>query len=161
MDAIKLVKKDHDAVKKLLKKLATSGNEQLIAQVTEEIKAHSRVEEEILYPAYLDAVRKKERDLYYEAKEEHHVVDLVLAELQEVPINSERFKAKATVLKELIEHHIKEEEKEMLPKMRKALPAGELNSLGERMAQRKEQLLHGLDTEFSTARTTVEAAKRW
>lgn len=164
MDAIKLLKKDHDSVKRLLKKLpeAPAGQrEQLLAQIGEEIKAHSRIEEEIFYPAFVEAVQKKDRDLYFEAREEHHVVDLVLLELQEPSLSDERFKAKATVLQELVEHHIKEEEKEMFPKAKKALSKEEIGHLGERMAQRKEQLLHSLEGDFGSARTPAYAGKFW
>ena len=85
-------------------------------QIDRELKVHTQIEEEIFYPAYREASRKKDdQKLYYEALEEHHVVDLVLPEMNDGE-NNEELKAKAKVLKELVEHHAGEEEKEMFPR---------------------------------------------
>lgn len=147
-DAITLLKDDHKKVKGLLAQLdktterSAERRTKLLAQIETEIKVHSTIEEEIFYPAYRDAVKKKgDRELYQEALEEHHVVDLVLPELKSVDPGGEVFGAKATVLKELIEHHADEEEKEMFPKARKVLGAAELRDLGARMESRKKDLL--------------------
>jgi len=78
--------------------------------------------------------------MYYEAKEEHHVVKLVLPEVHENGGNLEEFAAKAKVLKELVEHHADEEEDEMFPEARKVLSRAELRDLGVRMAERKKEL---------------------
>jgi hemerythrin-like domain-containing protein len=145
-DAIALLKKDHEKVRGLLSKLETAANRgsdramQLVAQVEHEVKIHSQIEEEIFYPAYRDAAQKKDdKKLYFEAKEEHHVVDLVMPEMEEGG-STEEFAAKAKVLKELIEHHADEEEKEMFPKARKLFDRDELRELGERLEQRKMEL---------------------
>jgi hypothetical protein len=74
-----------------------------------------------------------------EAFEEHHVVDLVLAELPQIDPEDERFHAKMTVLHELVDHHVKEEEKEMF-KLAQKLGRTELAELGERMEARAEEL---------------------
>ena len=85
--------------------------------------------------------KKDDRELYQEALEEHHVVDLVLPELKASNPAGEIFGAKAKVLKELIEHHADEEEKEMFPKARKVLGAARLRDLGGRMETRKRTLM--------------------
>ncbi len=146
-DAIALLKEDHEKVKGLLAQLektterGAGRRRKLLAQIEAEVKVHTTIEEEIFYPAYRDAVRRKEdRELYQEALEEHHVVDLVMPELKSSDPGGEVFGAKAKVMKELIEHHAEEEEKEMFPKARKALGAAELKELGARMAARKRQL---------------------
>ncbi len=146
-DAIALLKEDHKKVKGLLSQLektterGAARRTKLLRQIEAEVKVHTTIEEEIFYPAYRDAVRKKDdRDLYQEALEEHHVVDLVLPELKESDPAGEIFGAKAKVLKELIEHHAEEEEKEMFPKARRALGAVELRELGSRMESRKRSL---------------------
>ena len=146
-DAIALLKKDHEKVRGLLSKLETAAQRggdramQLAAQVEQEVKIHSQIEEEIFYPAYRDAAQKKsDRQLFFEAKEEHHVVDLVMPEIEE-PGSTEEFAAKAKVLKELIEHHADEEEKEMFPKARKLFDRDELRELGQRLEQRKMELM--------------------
>ena len=149
-DAITLLKQDHKKVKGLLAQLdktterGADRRRKLLSQIEAEIKVHTTIEEEIFYPAYRDAVRKKDdRELYQEALEEHHVVDLVLPELRDADPAGEVFGAKAKVLKELIEHHAGEEEKEMFPKARKVLGAAELRELGSRMASRKRALSGG------------------
>lgn len=146
-DAITLLKEDHKKVKALLASLektterSASRRVKLLSQIESEVKVHSTVEEELFYPAYRDAVRKKEdRELYQEALEEHHVVDLVMPEVKESDPAGEVFAAKAKVLKELIEHHADEEEKEMFKKARQAMSASELQELGARMEERKKQL---------------------
>jgi hemerythrin superfamily protein len=147
-NAISLLRADHKKVKGLLEDLAESTErgiqkrKDLLEQIARELKVHTKVEEEIFYPAFREAVAKKDdKKLYFEAVEEHHVVDLVLPELEDTDPSSETFGAKATVLKELVDHHVKEEEREMFPRAREAMDDDELNELGERMAQRKTELL--------------------
>ena len=149
-DAIALLKEDHKKVKGLLAQLektterGADRRKMLLGKIEQEVKVHTTIEEEIFYPAYRDAVKKKDdRELYQEALEEHHVVDLVLPELKRSDPSGEVFGAKAKVLKELIEHHAEEEEKEMFPKARKVLAAAELKDLGARMAARKRALKNG------------------
>jgi hemerythrin-like domain-containing protein len=146
-DAIALLKEDHKKVKGLLGDLEKSSMrsgpraQKLVAQIDKELEIHTTIEEEIFYPAFRDAVRSKDdRKMYYEAIEEHHVVKLVLPEVKEGGMAIEEFAAKCKVLKELVEHHADEEEKEMFPEARKVLSRPELQELGERMAMRKKEL---------------------
>jgi hemerythrin superfamily protein len=146
-DAIALLKKDHEKVRGLLgdlEKSAIRGGsraQKLVTQINKELEIHTTIEEEIFYPAFRDSVRAKDdKKMYYEAKEEHHVVKLVLPEVKEDGIALEEFAAKAKVLKELVEHHAGEEEKEMFPKARKIFSRAELQDLGDRMALRKKEL---------------------
>lgn len=145
-DAITLLKNDHDTVRDLLSQLESTREssarkrEELLQQIAEEVRVHTQVEEEIFYPAFQQAAQKKEdAKLYYEALEEHHVVDLVLPEIEEMDPASVEFAAKAKVLKDLIEHHAEEEEKEMFPRAKKLLDKEELRELGQRIEQRKEE----------------------
>jgi hemerythrin superfamily protein len=146
-DAIALLKEDHKKVRGLfadLEKSSMRGGpraQKLVAQIDKELTIHTTIEEEIFYPAFRDAVRSKDdKKMYFEAKEEHHVVKLVLPEVKEGGMAVEEFAAKCKVLKELVEHHADEEEKEMFPEARKALSRAELQDLGDRMAARKKQL---------------------
>jgi hemerythrin superfamily protein len=146
-DAIALLKKDHARVKALLAELehtterAAKRREKLLAEIVKELQAHTRIEEELFYPAYRDAVTKKEdTKLYYEAVEEHRVVDFVIPDILECDPGATEFAAKVKVLKELVEHHAKEEERDMFPRARRMLGAAELQDLGARMAERKEEL---------------------
>jgi hemerythrin-like domain-containing protein len=146
-DAIQLLKADHKEVKELLKKLtetterATTSRKDLLEKIEMEVKIHTQIEEEIFYPAFHEAAEKRDDQiLFYEATEEHHVVDMVLPELKQTDPSTRTFTAKAMVLKELIEHHADEEEKEMFPKAKKLIEKDELQRLGERMEQRKKEL---------------------
>ena len=147
MDAISMLKADHEKVRGLLSQLensnerSSSKREALLQKIAHEVEIHTTIEEEIFYPAYRDAVKKKEdRKLYLEALEEHHVVELVMPELEETDPGTEVFSAKAKVLKEVIEHHAEEEEKEMFPRAKKVFEKEELRELGERMEARKAEL---------------------
>jgi hemerythrin-like domain-containing protein len=147
-DAISFLKDDHKKVKELLTKLeetterGAKTREKLLREIETEVKVHTQIEEEIFYPAYHEAAKKKEdTKLFFEATEEHHVVDLVLPEIRDTDPASEEFGAKAKVLKELIEHHADEEEKQMFPKARKLLDAEELKELGARLERRKMELM--------------------
>ena len=146
-DAIALLKEDHKKVKGLLGDLEKSSMrggpraQKLVAQIDKELTIHSQIEEEIFYPAFRDAVTTKDdKKMYYEAKEEHHVVKLVLPEVEQDGMAIEEFAAKCKVLKELVEHHADEEEKEMFPKARKLFDRAELRELGERLKERKKEL---------------------
>ena len=147
VDAITLLKADHKKVKGLLAALektterSAERRTKLLQQIEDEFNVHATIEEEIFYPAYRDAVKKKDdRVLYQEALEEHHVVDVVLHEVKAADPASEIFAAKAKVLKELIEHHAGEEEKDMFKTARKVLDKNELRELGAQMQERKKQL---------------------
>jgi len=146
-DAIALLKKDHEKVRGLLKKLEKAADrgdgraQELLAQVDREVKIHSQVEEEIFYPAFKEAARTKEESkLYFEAQEEHHVVDMVMPEVHDSERGKEDFAAKTKVLKDLIEHHAEEEEKQMFPKAKKLMDRDELRTLGRRIQERKREL---------------------
>ena len=145
MDAISLLKDDHDKMKGLLQELeetgerATAKREQLFTTVKEELTIHETIEEEIFYPALKEHPKTKE--IVLEAYEEHGVVDMVMSEIEGLPFDDERWGAKFTVMKENIEHHIEEEEQEMFKLARDVFENDELEALGEQMAARKEELL--------------------
>jgi hemerythrin superfamily protein len=134
MNAIDILKRQHRGVKTLFKKAlkaeAAGGRRRLMEEIAQELKLHTKLEEQIFYPAVRDLGRKGE-EMVLEALEEHHVVDLVLAELPKVNPEDERFEAKMTVLSELVEHHADEEEDEMF-KLAKKL-GDELDELGKKM----------------------------
>jgi hemerythrin-like domain-containing protein len=148
-DAIALLKQDHEKVRGLLEQLEKSAGKnaakaaKLVAQIEQELTVHATIEEEIFYPAFRDAVRSKDdKQMYYEALEEHHVVKLVMPEVREGQSDvGPEFAAKAKVLKELVEHHADEEEKDMFKKARQVMERDELRDLGDRMQQRKQQLM--------------------
>src|SRR5688500_12846156 len=139
MKATDLLKKQHREVKSLFKKLESTDNarmrRQLMTDISRNLEAHTTIEEEIFYPAVQTLETRKAEEMVNEAYEEHHVVKLVLAEMPHVNPEDERFEAKMTVLSELVEHHVEEEEKEMFPMAEKKLGAERVKELGLQMEQ--------------------------
>jgi hypothetical protein len=141
MNAITLLEADHQKVKKLLNELESTTERgvktrsELFATIKGELTLHEIVEEEIFYPEL--KAHPKAQDIVLEAYEEHHVVDVLMGELEALDVSDETWGAKATVMKENIEHHIEEEEGEMFRQARQVFDADELNDLGARMEARK------------------------
>ena len=137
--AISILIQDHDAVKKLFgrfeKSESAAEKEKIIAEALTELSIHAVIEEEIFYPAVRKHVGK---DLMNEADEEHHVVRVLIAELDQDGRGNDHRHAKFTVLSENVRHHIKEEEDEMLPKAKGV--EMDFEALGEQMMERKKQL---------------------
>jgi hypothetical protein len=144
MDALKLLKTDHDEVKKMLADLedtterAEKTRTEGLATLKHELEIHEAIEEEIFYPALKE--HPKTKDLALEGYEEHHVVDTIMGELEGVEPSDETWMAKFSVMKENLEHHISEEEDEMFPKVEQVFDDEELEDLGNRMQERKEAL---------------------
>ena len=145
MDALELLEKDHRKVKKLLDQLdktterGVRTRQDLFAEIKNELEVHEAIEEEIFYPALEE--HRKVKDLVLEAYEEHHVANVVVRELASLPPSEEAWGAKATVLKENIEHHIEEEEGPMFTAARKIFDQADLEELGGQMETRKAELL--------------------
>lgn len=139
-----MLKSDHKLVAGLFKKLMATSNrsvktrEELFEQLKMNLDVHAYIEEEIFYPAVKDP--KPTHEMTLEAYEEHHVVKQLLKELEKMEKNSDEWKAKLTVLKEIIEHHVKEEENEMFPKANKIISKSELKELAEEMTIAKEDM---------------------
>jgi hypothetical protein len=143
-NAIELLKEDHRKVKKLLEQgdetteNAVKTRTELLEKIKAEMQVHETIEEEIFYPALQQ--HEKAKEIVLEGYEEHHVVDQILGELDEVSVEDERWAAKFSVMKENVEHHIEEEEDDMFKKAKQIFSDDELNELGERMEAKKKQL---------------------
>ncbi|WP_409302421.1 hemerythrin domain-containing protein, partial [Pseudomonas sp. KCJK8993] len=144
MNAIELLKADHEKVKTILTQLSESTDRaikkrtELLEKLEAEVAVHTQLEEKILYPAFKAAGGKEQAEMYYEAKEEHRTVDsLVLPDLKKTDPTKPEFAGRVKVVKELLEHHIEEEESEMFPQVEKLIPLNELNELGEKMKTMK------------------------
>jgi hemerythrin superfamily protein len=137
VDALALLKKDHDQVKKMLKDLddttdrAIKTRQDLFERLKFSLTVHEQMEEAVLYPALKEHAETKEIAL--EAYEEHDVVDTILAELEQTPFDDETWHAKLTVMRENLLHHIQEEEDEMFGQVRRLFDNATLESLGEQM----------------------------
>jgi iron-sulfur cluster repair protein YtfE (RIC family) len=143
MNVFAALKVDHEKVAGMLDTIegtterAVKGRDELFARLKEELDLHAAIEEEIFYPALEEA--EETREITLEAYEEHRLVKQLLTELEAEPKDTEEWTAKFTVLKENIEHHVEEEEGEMFKKARQALSQEEIETLGERVQQAKQQ----------------------
>ena len=149
MNAIDLLKKDHETVRGLFEQLRSTPKKsaqersELLDQIAREVQVHSAIEEEIFYPAFKQVAGEGEKEaLYFEALEEHRAVgELVLPDLLATEPGTDRFTGRAKVLKEMIEHHAREEETSLFPAAEQLLGAERLQELGQAMSARKAELM--------------------
>ena len=140
-DALALLKEDHRKVEKLFEDYESAKGEgrkeKLARQISLELTIHTTIEEEIFYPA---CTGKIDEDLLKEAYVEHDAAKLLMAEIEAGSGQSDDFfDAKVQVLGEQIDHHVKEEEEDLFPKVRKA--DIDLKALGEQLSERKNELM--------------------
>ncbi|MDQ1523841.1 MAG: hypothetical protein QOE47_1765, partial [Pyrinomonadaceae bacterium] len=130
MDAITLLKTDHEKVSGIFEKLeetterAEKTREELFTKLKQELDVHAHIEETIFYPVLKKA--EETRDITMEGIQEHHVVKVLLGELDAMGVGSETWTAKLKVLKENVEHHVEEEEGDMFKKAREVLSKEQL-----------------------------------
>lgn len=140
-DAIALLRADHAAVQDLFDQFEKARDDRrklmLAQQICMELKIHAAIEEEIFYPATRE-VLPKEEDLLDEAEVEHASAKELIAQIEAGDPDTELWDAKVTVLGEYIKHHVKEEQNEMFPKVRKSKL--DLKALGEQLQARKDEL---------------------
>ena len=141
-DAIALLKADHRQVEQWFaqfdKSSSKSKKQQLADSICEALTIHTTIEEEIFYPAFLQATRDK--DTHHEAVVEHAGAKKLISEIQDMSSDDDFFDAKVTVLSEMIKHHVKEEEQAggMFAEAKKSKM--DLQQLGEQLALRKQEL---------------------
>jgi hemerythrin superfamily protein len=140
VNAIELLKTQHEEVKKLFKKIEKADDDaklELFEQLADDLAVHATIEEKHFYPATRNA---RTEELLQEAVEEHLAAKRTIADLMEMSPGDAQFDAKCTVLKEQIEHHVEEEEDELFPKVKKLLKKEELEDLGVVMEDMAEEL---------------------
>jgi hemerythrin superfamily protein len=152
-DAIELLKQDHREVETLFKefeKLEQDGEEaveQVIATACTELKIHDKLETEVFYPAIRQQAQNEEvEDLLNEAEVEHTSVRTLIQTIEGMGAQDEKRNAHFTVLMEYVKHHVKEEEKEMFPKLKKL--DIDLGQLGQQMKERKAELMGEMGVEL-------------
>ena len=150
MNAFQLLKEDHKKVSGIFQELeptterAEKTREGLFGKLKQELDIHARIEESIFYPAIKQAAET--RQIVLEGFEEHHVIKLLLKELESMPVDTEQWAAKLKVLQENVEHHVEEEEGEMFQKARDVLEEERINQLGAQMEEMKAQLQQQIKT---------------
>lgn len=144
MNAIKFLKSQHREVEALFKKIEATKDRPatykdrraLVTEISNKLILHTKIEETILYPK----AKKVDDDMTLEAYEEHDCVKSVIKKLAKTRTNDETFMAKVTVLKELVEHHVEEEEETYFPELEKAWSKEQLEELGEQLQMAFEKL---------------------
>jgi hemerythrin superfamily protein len=152
-DAIELLKQDHREVEMLFKefeKLEQEGEaavEQVIATACTELKIHDKIETELFYPAVREQAQNEEvEDLLNEAEVEHTSVRNLIQTIEGMDSQDEKRNAHFTVLMEYVKHHVKEEEKEMFPKLKKL--DIDFGQLGQQLKERKTELMGEMGVEL-------------
>jgi len=146
MDATKFLSQQHDEVKQLFKECESLGESEykrrseIVQQITQKLRLHTQIEEEILYPG----VKSVDPDMVLESFEEHHMVKILLEEIEQTPPSNERYMAKLSVLQEMVEHHIEEEEGTLFPELMEQCGAQKLNDYGIKLQERFEELQKGV-----------------
>jgi len=151
-DAVALLKQDHRAVEALFEEFEEadeSEQSELATRICQMLTVHTQIEEEYLYPQAKEAFGEEEDEMVYEAEIEHGSAKELIAKIEGMTGDDEHFKATVTVLGEYIKHHVKEEEGELFPQLKKT--ELDLKELGGRLADRKFQLMEQLGIEEEAA----------
>ncbi len=158
MNAIELLKQQHDEVKELFQKAEKAEGDallELFESIADDLAVHAAIEEKQFYPATKSA---RTEELLHEAVEEHLAAKRVIADLLEMEPSDPQFEAKVKVLKELVEHHIEEEEGELFPKVKRLLSEDELEDLAVVMEDMARDLKAGGAPREQVPAETDEAA---
>ncbi len=143
-DAIKLLKADHAEVSEMFEKyengrLSAERKQKLAREICKALTIHAQIEEEIFYPAAREVETRETEPMLDEAEVEHGSMKELIADIEAgSPAGDELFDARVKVLGEYVKHHVKEEEGELFPKVKKSRL--DLRELGDRLTERKEEL---------------------
>jgi hemerythrin-like domain-containing protein len=141
-EILQLLHQEHEEVQGLFdqfhKSMSAKNGEKkaetLSKQILEDLKLHTELEEKIVYPN----LKEQDEKIFYESGEEHHVVDLLIAELQQLKVSAPEYAAKMAVMEENVKHHIQEEETEMF-KLISQLPDDTLGEMAEAWKSQKQR----------------------
>ncbi len=148
MDATKFLTQQHDQVKQWFKECESLGDgefkrrSELVDQITKTLRMHIQIEEELFYPP----AKEVDSELILEAFEEHHMVKILLEEIEKTQPSNERYVAKLSVLQEILEHHIQEEEQTLFTELRENWSVDKLNDCGMELQERFKELEKGVAT---------------
>jgi hemerythrin superfamily protein len=143
-DAIVLLKADHKEIRRLFRTFQGAGDKatkrkgSLVKQIISALTVHTYIENEVMYPEVRALLPELDEDVL-ESYEEHHVADVLCAELAGMSPTSERFNAKAHVLIEIVNHHLDEEEKDRFPKVRAGLGRKKLQEMGDKLQEMRRK----------------------
>jgi hemerythrin superfamily protein len=143
MNALDLLKQDHEKVKELFKQFEAnddpSANEGIVDDIKTELQTHAHVEESIFYPTLEDQNDEELIELVDESLEEHQEVKDLLKDIESLMGDEQQVRTKVMALRQKVEHHATEEETEMFPRVRKVLQTEELERMGEEIESEKQR----------------------
>ncbi len=143
MNAIDLLKQQHREVEELFEEFEQAGEgakktkERLCQQIGDALAVHATIEEKIFYP---ESKQENTEELLRESVEEHLAVKKLLADIMQSELDDPQFEAKMKVLKEQVEHHVEEEERELFPLVSKVCSKEDLEDMGTRMQEMADEL---------------------
>lgn len=146
-DVTTILRKDHRKVKEMFDQFEELGDRaikakhKLALEICEELSVHAQAEEDIFYPALQALAEKEPIKLVAEANEEHALAKSLIAEIQSMDPSTVTFSAKVKVLGDIIKHHVKEEESDIFEQCKENMEDDELQSLGQQVLARKEELM--------------------
>ena len=143
MNALELLKEDHDRVDKLFQKVEAAEEKEhmaLFEKIMAELEVHTQIEESIFYPQIKEKGDEELKKLVAEGVEEHRQAKMFLRELDALQSEGERFEAKLKVLMEDVKHHVQEEEGEMFPMIKEQFDESSLQELGKQLEEAKRTL---------------------
>jgi hemerythrin superfamily protein len=157
-DAIAILTADHRKVDALFAEFESAERGQqkiaIATQICNELVVHATAEEDIFYPqalAALQAEGSKDAELIWEATVEHGTLEGLIDSLSGMRATDDDFEAHIKVLKEYVKHHVKEEENEIFPRVRRT--GLDMEALGEAIAERKEQIKAAMSSDRGGARS--------
>ena len=142
VNAIELLKEDHDRVDKLFQQVKANedgDNRDVFEKIKEELDVHTHIEETIFYPFLQENGDEELKKIVLEGIEEHRQAKMFLRELESLVADSEKFAPKLKVLMEDVEHHVQEEEGEMFKMVESQFDKATLEELGASMKQEKSK----------------------
>ncbi len=143
MNAIDLLKQQHREVEELFEEFEQAGEgakktkEKLCQQIGDALAVHATIEEKIFYP---ESKQENTEELLRESVEEHLAVKKLLADIMQSDLDDPQFDAKIKVLKEQVEHHVEEEERELFPLVSQSCSEEDLEDMGNRMQEMADEL---------------------
>ncbi|MGZ3747143.1 MAG: hemerythrin domain-containing protein [Pseudobdellovibrionaceae bacterium] len=154
MEIYEILKKDHQEVKDLFEQIENSLKEKnydeaesAFEELRVKITAHAKAEQEVFYqPLKMVSEDSKSEDLIGEAEQEHHLIALLLNELSRMDPDAEEWKAKMTVLNEMVNHHFEEEEGEIFSVAQECFSAQDAEEIAENMQDLKQKYTETIDS---------------
>jgi hemerythrin-like domain-containing protein len=162
VNAIDLLEQQHREVEELFEEFDSAGEnakktkERLCRELADALAVHAEIEERLFYP---ESKQENTEEILRESVEEHLSMKRLLADIVEGDVEDEQFDARIEVLKEQVEHHVEEEEKELFPKVKKQLGADRLEELGDEMESMAQELMGAGEPRMQIPNETEHAAR--